>query len=165
MTKFIPLAAVALLASFGAASAENTFELNRPQSSTSTVALTDVQADQAGRIEVYGYSQNGAADRLLGSAQVLAGTTADVNVPLIQSTDAPLRIILSNSDNVVALMDLTQSLRTSVLGLGGFRSAPLSVGPELARAAVSDEATSFMHSSDGQIVHDRRGNPVSSQAR
>lgn len=163
MTKLIPLAAVALLASFGAASAENTFQLDRAQSTTASIALTDVQADHAGRIEVYGYSQDGAADRLLGSTQLVAGTTADVTVPLSQSSDAPLRIMMSNGDNVVALMDVTRSLGTSGLGLGGFRSAPLTIEHELARAPVSNEANCFMHSANGQIVHDSRGNPVTSQ--
>jgi hypothetical protein len=57
MTKLITLAAPAIAAALaltaGAASAENTFSLDRARSTAFSLTLNNIQADQAGTVEVY----------------------------------------------------------------------------------------------------------------
>ena len=105
MTKLITLAAAALALTAGAAMAENTFQVDRTASTASSVALTNVQADQAGTIEVYGYNENGDVSRFLGSARIDAGNNGDVEVVLNQPSNARLQVLMSNGNRAVATLD------------------------------------------------------------
>lgn len=105
MTKLIPLAAIALITGAASASAENTFALDRARSTASTLALTNVQTDQASTLEVYAFDDGGLG-RLLGSAPVDAGTTDRVSVALNQPASQRLLIVLMNGNHSVAKLDL-----------------------------------------------------------
>lgn len=109
MTKLIALAA-ALALTAGAASAENTFQLDRARSTASSVALTNVQADQAGTVEVYAYNEDGKISQFLGLAQVDAGTNGNVEVALSQPTSARLQILMSNGNRNVATLEVRDAL-------------------------------------------------------
>ena len=106
MTKLIPLALTALALTAGAASAENTFQLDRARSTASSVALTNVQADQAGTVEVFAYNEDGKVDRFLGLTQVRAGANGDVKVTLNQPTSARLQVLMSNGNRNVATLEV-----------------------------------------------------------
>ncbi len=109
MTKLISfapaLATLALMATVGAASAENTFQLDRARSTTSSVVLSNVQADQAGSVQVFGYDANGNVTQFLGSTRVAAGTNGDVAVALNQPSTARLQILMSNGNHSVATIE------------------------------------------------------------
>ncbi len=109
MTKLISLALAALAITAGAASAENTFELNRPQSSTSIVALTNVEADQAGHVEVYTYDGE-TIGRYLGRAPVNAGANGTVNVSLDRPADSRLLVLMTNGNHAVTKLDTRDAL-------------------------------------------------------
>lgn len=105
MLKLTSLAAVALATSVASASAENTFTLDRARSTASALALTNVQADQAGQVEVYDFA-GGELGRFLGSASVDAGATDSLSVALRQPTSPRLLVVLMNSNHSVAKLDL-----------------------------------------------------------
>lgn len=104
MTKLISLAAIALITGAASASAENTFALDRARSTASTLALTNVQADQASTLEVYAFDDG--LGQLLGSAPVDAGTTDSLSVALNQPASQRLLIVLMNGNHSVAKLDL-----------------------------------------------------------
>ncbi len=108
MTKLIPLALAALALTAGAASAENTFSLDRARSTAASLALANVQADQAGTVEVYSY-EGGDIGQYLGSAAVEAGATGAVDVALSRPIDGRILVVLMNSNHSVAKLD-TQAL-------------------------------------------------------
>lgn len=111
MTKLIPLALAALAITAGAASAENTFQLDRARSTASSVALTNVQADQAGAVEVWGVNEAGRVDRFLGQAELRAGANGDVEVALNQpNTARRLQVLMSNGNYAVATIDVREPL-------------------------------------------------------
>ena len=105
MTKLFPLALLATLAVAGAASAENTFGLDRAHSSASNLALTNVQADQPGTLEVFAFDGD-KATRFLGSAPIAAGTTDAVEVSLNEPSNGRVLVILSNGNYSVATLDV-----------------------------------------------------------
>ncbi len=105
MTKFITLALAALALTTGAASAENTFQLDHARSTGSSLALTNVQADQAGTVEVYTYD-GGELGRFLGATSIEAGTTGAVDVNLNEPTQGRLLVVMMNSNHSVAKLDL-----------------------------------------------------------
>ncbi len=111
MTKSITPAAVifALAANVGTASAESSFELNRPQSSASTVALTNVEADQPGHVEVYSYDGK-TLGSFLGRAPVTSGTNGNVNVSLDRPADGRLLILMTNGNYAVTKLDVRDAL-------------------------------------------------------
>jgi hypothetical protein len=108
MTKLLALAAPALAAALaltaGAAAAENTFSLDRARSTAASLALANVQADQAGSVEVYSY-ENGNIGQFLGGAPVAAGTTGAVDVALSRPLDGRILVVLMNSNHSVAKLD------------------------------------------------------------
>ncbi len=101
------LLAAALVASAGAASASNTFGLNRVQTSGNSVEFSTVVADGNGVVEVYEYhaAQEG---RLLGSDAVHAGANTDVRVFLDATAANDFLAVLKVHGQVVA----EQVLRT-----------------------------------------------------
>ena len=111
MTKFFSLAAVALALTAGAASAENTFSLDRARSTASSVALNNVQADQAGSVEVWGLNEQGKVDRFLGQAALREGANGDLDVELNQPHNArQLQILISNGNRSVAVLEVREPL-------------------------------------------------------
>lgn len=104
MLKLLPLAALALAVTAGAAVAENTFTLDGARSTASALSLKNVQADQAGRIEVYAI-EDGQATRLLGTAPVAAGATGTVDVALNQANPGRIQVLLSNGNRNVATLE------------------------------------------------------------
>ena len=103
MNAFLPLSIVALTAFAGAAAAENTFTLDRANTSASRVALTGVQADQASTVEVYS-REDGGTIRFLGSSRVAAGTTGAVDVALSSAPKGEVTILLSNGNYAVSTL-------------------------------------------------------------
>lgn len=106
MTKLISLAlaAFALVTSVGAASAENAFTLDHARSTEATLSLSNVQADQAGTVEVY--ALNGErATRYLGHAKVGAGANGTVDVALNQPARGRLQVVMSNGNHAVATLE------------------------------------------------------------
>lgn len=111
MSRPIAFALAALLTTAGAASAENTFVLDRARSTPSSLAITNVQADAAGTIEVYAYD-DGDLVRFLGAAPIQPGNTAAVDVlispptankgALDQPTGDDLLVVLMNDNYSVA---------------------------------------------------------------
>ncbi len=110
MTKLLPalaapaLAALALALTAGAAAAENTFSLDRARSTAGSLAFANVQADQAGTVEVYSY-EGGDLGQYLGSAPVQAGTTGAVDVTLSRPIDGRILVVLMNGNHSVAKLD------------------------------------------------------------
>lgn len=113
MTKLISLAPalpiLALVASVSAASAENSFTLDRVQSTASSVALANVQADQADRVKVYS-CDGGAIGQDLGRAGVRAGANGALEVVLNQAMNERLLVVVVNSNHSVAELDVGQML-------------------------------------------------------
>ncbi len=109
MTKLIPLAFAAFAITAGAASAENTFQLNRANSTSNTVVLDNVQADQAGTIELYEY---GADDRgrFIGLARIEAGTTPELTVNVTDAPDERIVILMSNGNSSVTKLEVDDLL-------------------------------------------------------
>ena len=101
MTKLTPLALAALALTTGAASAENTFSLDRARSTVASLALANVQADQAGTVEVYAYDR-GDIGQYLGGASIDAGSTAGVDVALSRPVDGRILVVLMNANRSVA---------------------------------------------------------------
>jgi hypothetical protein len=113
VTKLISFAAPALAAALaltaGAAAAENTFALDRARSTADSLALANVQADQAGTVEVYSYD-GGDLGQYLGGAPVAAGTTGAVDVVLSRPVDGRILVVLMNSNHSVAKLDTEAAL-------------------------------------------------------
>ena len=104
MTKLLPLALAAFALTAGAAFADNTFSVDRARSTDSALALTNVQADLPGRVEVYAYDGERATS-YLGQARVEAGTTDAVEVALNQPARGRILVVLSNGNHSVATLD------------------------------------------------------------
>lgn len=159
MTKLLTSALAALALTAGAASAENTFRIEPTLSTTSSVALSNVQADRAGTIQVYadddelvGFGRN------LGSARINAGVTGDVAIALSEPFDGDVVVVMMNPDHWVAQATTRSFLTSADLNSSAFVSGTSEF--QLARGLVSAEAVCVVTSSDGQLVHDRRGNVV-----
>lgn len=111
MTKLIPLAlsAFALVTSVGAASAENAFTVDRARSTEATLSLSNVQADQAGTVEVY--ALNGEqATRYLGHVKISAGANGTVDVVLNQPARGRVQVVMSNGNYAVATLEADAAL-------------------------------------------------------
>ena len=109
MTRIIALSLAALALTAGVASAENTFSLNRADSSNSRLALTNVQADQPGTIEIY-ETVDGRPVRFLGSSRIAAGTTADVSVDLRGAPKGEVEVLMSNGNHAVSKLTVDDYL-------------------------------------------------------
>ncbi len=105
MTKLLPFALAALALTAGAASAENTFSVDRARSTASSLSLANVQADQAGSVEVYTY-EGGDIGQFLGSATISSGSTGAVDVALSRPIDGRVLVVMMNSNHSVAKLDL-----------------------------------------------------------
>jgi len=93
MTKLPLLLAAALIATAGAASANDGFGLNNVQSSDTLIEFGTVVASGNGVVEVYDF-RAGQEGRLLGSDAVHAGANRDVKVSLAASyTDRVLAVL------------------------------------------------------------------------
>ena len=101
MNAFLPLSIAALLATAGAAAAENTFTLDRANTGASRLALSTVAADQAGTVEVWAV-EDGRATQFLGSSRIVAGTTAGVDVALGAVPEGDIEIHLTNDNRTVS---------------------------------------------------------------
>jgi hypothetical protein len=107
MTKLITLAAAVLALTAGAAVAENTFQLDRARSTASSLTLNNVQADQAGTVQVWGYNEDGRVDRFLGQTELRPGATGDLEVVFSQpNTARRLQILMSNGNHAVAKLEV-----------------------------------------------------------
>ena len=80
MFKNIALAAVAAIATTGAASASNyILDIDASADRSSTVQIETVRAEMAGTIEIYDFN-GGVQGELLGTTDVNAGANSDVRV-------------------------------------------------------------------------------------
>ena len=159
MTKLFPLLAAALVAVAGAASAENEFTFDGAQSTASSVALTGVEADQAGTIRVYAAEGANGFGQRLGSARIDAGVTGTLAIALDRPFDGNLAIVMMGPDLWAA--QLTTVSPSTSADSSAFASAPLTFASGLlARAPSSAETSCVVTSSDGRLVHDSRGNLV-----
>ena len=111
MTKLFTFAAPALAAALaltaGAASAENTFQLDRARSTAAGLTLNNVQADQAGTVEVYAYNEDGRVDRFLGQTELRPGANGDLEVVFSQpNTARRLQVVMMNGNRNVATLEV-----------------------------------------------------------
>ena len=108
MTKLLSAAALLALVA-GAAAADPTFSVDRARSTETTLELTNVQADEAGRIQVWALT-DGRATALIGNVAVAAGATGNVTVPLNAPARDDLQIVLTNNNRSVATLDVRDAL-------------------------------------------------------
>lgn len=109
MTKLVAFALAAVALAAGTASAENTFTIDRARSTSATLLLSNVQADQAGTVEVYAYDGE-RATRYLGHANVDVGANGTVDVALNQPVRDRLQVVMSNGNHVVAVLEAAPHL-------------------------------------------------------
>lgn len=105
MSKFLALAAVALMGSATYASADSTFTLPLVQERDGIAELGRINADGAGVVEIYSVN-GGQMGALLGSTPVHQGTNSDVRVSVAHNHLSDARAVLVVNDEIVATQDI-----------------------------------------------------------
>jgi hypothetical protein len=104
MNKLVSLSLAALVATAGAASAANNFTFDRGQSTTQSITLTGVEADQTGRFLVFERDDSRASGlgRVLGAAPIEVGATDSVTIPLTRAAADRVVVVMYNDNYSIA---------------------------------------------------------------
>lgn len=105
MSKFIALAAAALLGSATFAAADSGFTLPQVQERDGIAELGRINAEGDGIVEVYA-THGGEMGALLGSEMIHQGTNSDVRVSIAHGTATDAMAVLRIGGQVVATQDV-----------------------------------------------------------
>ena len=104
MTKFIALAAAALVGTASVAMADSSFSYQDTLADSPILDLGVVTSDGAGVVEVYDF-RGGEIGALLGSERVAAGANADVRVNVNMAPTAGVIAVLKVDGQTLAQRD------------------------------------------------------------